>query len=338
MAFTRTSFTYGDDYSFDPAYLEGEIGIPRGDLDALALTPEEVGRLSWPERMYRVDQLLEVSELLFHQAGHIARTHGGKREIAAVAGMLSGGNDSTTAVYAMRRYLTHLIHADTGVCLSMTREFSQHVADDLGIPLLIPKAPRAEDSYEHLVTRPGAQGGFPGPARHDLFMNRIKERAWREGRRQLVTDGRKQRIIQVAGRRRSESQRRANVPEMQREDSVVWVSPLVLWTKLDLNAYRRMYRLRIPGQPSGDGTPREVEVPRNQVYEWLHYSGECLCGSKARIGEREWLFGSFPDDPAVAKLQRLETELAGRDDIPPERRVWGCGGTWKGCTSGMCND
>jgi 3'-phosphoadenosine 5'-phosphosulfate sulfotransferase (PAPS reductase)/FAD synthetase len=331
MTFKRTSFAHGRDYAFDPAHLAA-LGIPRGDIDALALTPDEVGKLSWAERTDRVDRLLAVSDLLFYQAGQFARTHGGKREIAAVAGMLSGGNDSTTAVYAMRSHLTHLIHADTGVCLSLTRDFSRHVADDLGLPLLIPKAPREQDTYEHLVTRPGSLGGFPGPARHDLYMNRIKERAWREGRRELVADGRKQRIIQVAGRRRSESQRRADVPEMQREDSVMWVSPLVLWTKLDLNTYRRMYRLRL------HHPLREVEVPRNQVYDWLHYSGECLCGSKARIGEREWLFESFPGDPAVAKLQRLEADLAGREDIPAERRVWGCGGTWRGCASGMCND
>jgi hypothetical protein len=121
---------------------------------------------------------------------------------------------------------------------------------------------------------------------------------------------------------------------------VVWVSPLVYWTKLDLNTYRRMhgtvppelrgYRYRVNEQA--------YDIPRNQVYDWLHYSGECLCGSKAQVGEREMLFESFPDDPAVLKLQGLERQLAGREDIPANRRIWGCGGTWGGCTSGMCNE
>jgi 3'-phosphoadenosine 5'-phosphosulfate sulfotransferase (PAPS reductase)/FAD synthetase len=258
-----------------------------------------------------------MADLLFYQAGLFARNHGGKRQVAAVAGMLSGGNDSTTAVYAMRRHLTHLVHADTGVCLAMTRQFSRQVAAGLDLPLLVPKAPRPEDSYEALVL----ERGFPGPARHEHMMNRLKERAWREARRQLITTGWRQRIIQVAGRRRSESDRRANVPEMQRDRSVVWVSPMVLWTKLDLNTFRRMHG-----------------VPVNPVYDWLHYSGECLCGSHARAGEREMVFGSFPDDPAVRKLRRLEGRLAGREDIPQRFRTWGCGGKSRGCTSGMCND
>ena len=100
-------------------------------------------------------------------------------------------------------------------------------------------------------------------------------------------------MIQVAGRRRAESDRRASVPQVQREDSVVWVSPMVLWTKPDLNTYRRMYK-----------------IPVNPVYELLHYSGECLCGCNALVGEREWLFEWFPDDPAVVELMQLEAELA----------------------------
>ena len=209
------------------------------------------------------------------------------------------------------------MHADTGVCLSVTRQFVRQVAADLGLPLIISRAPRPEDQYAAMVR----ERGFPGPARHGYMMNRLKQRAWREARRQLVTGGRRQRIIQVAGRRRDESGRRASVPEMQREDSVVWVSPMIFWTKPDLNTYRRMY-----------------QVPVNPVYDLLHYSGECLCGSHARPGEREWLLDWFPDDPAVLELARLERELAARADIPPERRIWGCGGASTRCITGLCNE
>lgn len=316
MTFQRTDFTVNRDFTWDIGYLVRE-GLYDGDPFSLAMPGEQVGQLSWPQRERRILHLLNLADLLFYQAGQFARTHGGRRQVAAVAGMLSGGNDSTVTAYAMRRHLTHLLHCDTGVCLSTTREFSRKVAADLGLPLLVPGAERVEDTYEYLVT----ERGFPGPARHDYIMNRLKERRWRTARRQLITDGRKQRIIQVAGRRRSESARRANVPEMQREYSVVWVSPMVLWTKLDLNTFRRMY-----------------DVPVNPVYAWLHYSGECLCGSKARKGERELLFRSFPDDPAIRKLQRLEGQLAGRTDIPERFRTWGCGEKSRGCTSGMCND
>ena len=315
MPFKRTDFIVGRD--FTGTLTSRGRGPVRQRPEELSIPGEQVGQLSWPQRERRILHLLNFADLLFYQAGLFARNHGGTREVVARVGMLSGGNDSTATAYAMRRHLTDLVHADTGVCLDVTRQFSRKVAADLDIPLLVPKAPRPEDSYEALVT----ERGFPGPARHDHTMNRLKERAWREARRQLVTNGRKQRMIQVAGRRRSESARRANIPEMQREDSVVWVSPMVAWTKLDLNTFRKMYG-----------------VPVNPVYAWLHYSGECLCGSKARKGERDWLFGSFPDDPAVQKLKGLERQLAGREDIPPRFRTWGCGEKSRGCTSGACNE
>lgn len=316
MDASRTSFTLGDDYDFDTGFLVAE-GLFDGAPADLALTDEQVAQLSWPERERRIMHLQNMADLLFYQAHRYARTHGGQREVVAVVGMFSGGRDSTTTVHAMRRHLTHLVHADTGKCLSMTRKFARETAQQLGIPLIIPRAPRPEDQYDALVR----ERGFPGPAMHHKMYNRLKERAWRQARRELVTDGWHQRIIQVAGRRRSESARRADVPEMQRDRSVMWVSPMVLWTKLNLNTYRRMY-----------------DVPVNPVYDLLHYSGECLCGSFAQAGEREWLFEWFADDPAVLELLALESELATRTDIPAERRIWGCGGQTKRCPLGTCNE
>jgi 3'-phosphoadenosine 5'-phosphosulfate sulfotransferase (PAPS reductase)/FAD synthetase len=334
MTFTRTDFTLGTDYTFDAARLIGEgfydpsaQVAPAAEttlfdvespvpLGGLALTARQVAAMTWPQRERRIEHLRGFADLLFYQAYRFARRHGGQRVVVATAGMLSGGNDSTATVYAMRRHLTHLVHADTGVCLAPTREFVRQVAADLGLPLLIPRARGPEDSYVAMVRA----HGFPGPAMHARMMNRLKERAWREARRELVTDGHRQRMIQVAGRRRDESDRRADVPEMQREDSVVWVSPMVLWTKLDLNTFRRMHG-----------------VPVNPVYAHLHYSGECLCGANAQPGEREWLFEWFGDDPAVHLIRQLEAELAGREDIPPGRRIWGNGSGGR-CARGLCNE
>jgi len=116
-------------------------------------------------------------------------------------------------------------------------------------------------------------------------------------------------VIFVAGRRRDESKRRADVPELERRDSIVWVSPLIAWTKLDLNTYRLM---------CGD-------VPVNEVADILHMSGECLCGAFAGWGELENLMAWFGSDPGIAIIGQLEDELAGREDIPPIRRKWGWG-------------
>lgn len=314
MPCQRINLAYGEDYFFDVEFLVRE-GLYDGDPFALAATEEQVAALSWAERERRVLHLEGLADLLLYQAHSYARTHGGDRAVAATVGMFSGGADSTATVYVMRRHLTHLVHADTGKCLSLTRAFVRKTAAELGLPLIIPRAPREQDQYDALVL----ERGFPGPAMHNKMYNRLKERAWEEARRQLIDNGRRQRIIQVAGRRRAESANRANVPEMQRVHSVMWVSPMVLWTKMDLNTYRKMY-----------------DVPVNPVYEMLHYSGECLCGANARAGEREWLFEWFGDDPAVLELIDLERQLAGRDDIDPKRKLWGCGGGGR-CMSGICN-
>lgn len=212
MTSTRTDFIPGKDFSFDVPFLVQEgffdpgVLIAKADqptlfdvpspvpLAGLAVRGAQVAALSWADRERRVHQLLNFADLLLYQAGLFARNHGGQRQVTATVGMLSGGNDSTTAVYAMRRHLTHLVHADTGMCLNVTRQFVRKVAGDLGKPLIIARAPRPEDQYVTIVR----ERGFPGPARHTYMMNRLKERAWREARRQLVTDGRRQRIIQVA--------------------------------------------------------------------------------------------------------------------------------------------
>lgn len=314
MPCQRINLDYGEDYVFDVEFLVRE-GLYEGDPFTLAATEEQVAAMSWADRELRVLYLENLADLLLYQAHNFAMTHGGSRVVAATVGMFSGGADSTAAVYVMRRHLTHLVHADTGKCLSLTRVFVRKTAARLGLPLIVPRAPREQDQYDALVL----ERGFPGPAMHAKMYNRLKERAWEEARRRLIDDGWRQRIIQVAGRRRTESANRANVPEMQRVHSVMWVSPMVLWTKMDLNTYRKMY-----------------DIPVNPVYEMLHYSGECLCGANARAGEREWLFEWFGDDPAVLELMDLEHQLAGRDDIDPARRLWGRGGGGR-CMSGICN-
>lgn len=290
-----------------------EIDLPRG----LALTPDEAAALPWDARVARVGRLQKLSGQILGQAREIAETDHGPRDVVSVAALVSGGRDSVTMLHVMREHLTHIVFADTGTGVTVTREFIRKVASDTGLPFIEARAPRAEDSYDVMVR----ERGFPGPGMHGKMYNRLKERAFRQARRELITDGRTQRVIFVAGRRRSESARRATVPELEREDSVVFCSPMVLWTRPDLNAYGRLH-----------------DVPVNPVYEMLHLSGECLCGCFAQEGEREWTFGCLPDDPAIRRLRALEDELADRDDIPPGRRIWGCGGQARACPAGECNE
>lgn len=285
-------------------------------LRGLVKTGEEVARLTGPQREERVSDLYALSYDLVNRAVGLAQWHASEgktlrrpRELAAVVALFSGGNDSTTLAHLTRPWITHLGHANTTVGLEKTRQFVRDAAAGWGVPLLERASPKHEqDSYRALVL----ERGFPGPGQHYKMFQRLKEHALYAMARELAPDGHRQRVLLLAGRRREESQRRADVPELERRDFIMWCSPLVAWTKLDLNTYRLMNRESDP-------------VPVNEVSEILHMSGECCCGSFAHEGELEEIAMWFGDDPGIAVIAELEELLKDREDIPPARRKWGWG-------------
>ena len=113
-------------------------------------------------------------------------------------------------------------------------------------------------------------------------------------------------------------QRAAGVPEYEREGSVVWVSPIANWHKLDLSTYRQIH-----------------DLPRNEVSDLLHMSGECLCGAFAQPGELDKL-RAYP--PAAEVVHQID-DLAARAlaaGVPASRCVWGQRPTDRPCLEG-CN-
>lgn len=269
------------------------------DLIVNAVTPEEVASMTRSQREERVDRLIQESYLILDTAIQELVANQAK-QVAAIVGLFSGGNDSTTLCHVMLSRITHLAHANTTIGIEETRQFVRETAKKWSKPLLEFTPPRTEDHYRSLVL----SHGFPGPAHHYKMYQRLKERSLNEVRRTFVKD-RSQRVIYLAGRRRTESSRRAEIPCAEREGSVVWVSPMVNWTKLDLNTYRLM---------RGD-------VPQNRVSDLIHMSGECLCGSFAHKGELDEIAEWFPE--VVATIKALEEEIADRVDIPNERKTWG---------------
>ncbi|MFD7077153.1 phosphoadenosine phosphosulfate reductase family protein [Nocardioides sp. NPDC059952] len=268
------------------------------------LTPSEVACLSRSQRAERVAELVQqANRILSNAISQHVLVDG--RALAATVLLFSGGNDSTVLAHLMRSRATHAAHANTTIGIEATREFVRQNCREWDLPLLEFMAPREVDRYEALVL----DQGIPGLGHHFKMYQRLKERALEEVRRQLVSDPRSQRVVFLAGRRRSESARRVAVPAAERRGSTVWVAPLVNWTKLDLNTYRLM----------------NDDVPVNQVTDLIHMSGECLCGSFASPGEREELESWFPE--FGQEIARLERAIADRTDIPAHRRRWGWGAT-----------
>lgn len=270
--------------------------------ETVTLSDADVARLTKPQREARVLRLIGESQDILGEAIEKHVWNDG-RMVAAIVTLFSGGNDSTVLAHLFKDTAHYAAHANTTIGIEQTRDFVRNTCEEWGLPLIERTPPREADHYRALVL----DQGFPGPGHHFKMFQRLKERALREVRRELVNNPRKERVVFLAGRRRAESQRRAEIPLMERTDSVVWVSPLANWTKPDLTTYRLL---------KGD-------VPVNEVSDLIHMSGECLCGSFASAGERDELAFWFPG--VIAEIAALEAEIADRDDIPAHRKVWGWG-------------
>lgn len=245
---------------------------------------------------------------------------GAGKDLAGVVILFSGGNDSTTLAHMFKDRATHAGHANTGIGIEQTRQFVRDTCASWGLPLLEYK-PRPGETYEDLVmgrcvARTGPNkgtlrwpGGFPGPGAHFMMFQLLKERALETMRNEVVQNPRKRRVIFLAGRRSGESSRRSGLERkdpVERRGSAVYVSPLIGWTKLDLNAYRRLY----------------PDVPRNEVADLLHMSGECLCGAFAHENELDEIAEWYPE---AAEEIRALGKRALEAGLPEEKCTWGWG-------------
>jgi len=249
-----------------------------------------------------LDDKIAQAHWIVDMAIHRFVTMEGKRLVGRVV-LFSGGNDSTILAHLMREQATHFAHCNTGIGIEATRQFVRDLSAEWSIPL-IEKHPGPGNTFRELVL----DQGFPGPAHHWKMYQRLKERGLRQVRAELVKRGRSERVLFLAGRRRAESARRTarGIPEMERDGAVVWVSPIVHWTTADMQEYRQRF-----------------DVPRNEVSDMLHMSGECLCGAFAGRGELDEIGFFFPD--VKEEIEALEAEVAALGIHEPKRCRWGWG-------------
>lgn len=277
------------------------------------MSEEYVASLTPEQRVLRVGRLIEYSHAVLsaaieYESGRQWTVRkdpsdpASRFSVLATVVLFSGGNDSTVMAHLFKERAQFAAHANTTIGVEQTRQFVRDTCAAWGLPLLERTAPI---SYDELVL----EQGFPGPAHHWKMYSRLKERALRLVRKELVAHPRRERIVFLAGRRRTESQRRMDVPEVEREGSVLWVSPMVYWTKLDMNTYRSLF--------AGTGD----EVPHNEVTDLLHMSGECLCGSFAKPNELDEISLWFPE--VAEHIRELEKKVEALGTHPPARCRWG---------------
>lgn len=269
-------------------------------------TPREIVAALTPEqREQRVRNLVKQAHRIYDDT--ITELVAG-RNVAATCIMWSGGNDSNTLAHIMRSRATHTVMIDTTIGIEQTRQFVRDQTKEWAIPLI---EHRGAKSYEDFIFEPipGFPNGrgFPGPGLHYMVYQQMKERGWRKVPHDFgISGSQKDRVIFVSGRRRAESERRVDAPIREAVGTMVWCSPLIMWTKLDLMTYRRM----------------NPDVPRNQVADLIHMSGECLCGAFAKPDELDEIGAWFPADVAYIRSLEARADAAG---IQAPYNRWGHG-------------
>jgi 3'-phosphoadenosine 5'-phosphosulfate sulfotransferase (PAPS reductase)/FAD synthetase len=257
--------------------------------------PSIIATLTKPQREERVQHLINQAHDIVDSAWGLA----GGRMRAAWCVLYSGGNDSTVLAHLMKERVDYAVHCNTTIGIEDTRQFVRDTCQAWGLELLERTAPQ---SYRELVL----ERGFPGPGMHFKMYQRLKERVLDQVRRELVGNSRSERVLFIAGRRRAESKRRKDIPLHEVDGSAIWASPLAMWTKLDMNTYRLM----------------QGDVPINSVSEKLHMSGECLCGSFAKIDELDEIRFWFP--AMAEEIDQLERDVTAAGHKAPFNK-WGHG-------------
>lgn len=216
------------------------------------------------------------------------------RLLRPVWGLFSGGYDSLVAcdVASQHPRFAGVVHINTGIGVDETREYVRDTCRALGWPLR-EYTPPPERDYTWLVRK----FGTPGPGFHSYPYRYLKERQLealtrdlKEGQNRLTN------VCLVSGVRKDESQRRTLTAErISKTAGRVFVSSIFGWSKADVLDYRDRRGL-----------------PRSEVVDTIHKSGECLCGAFAAPGELEELAVFWPRAAASIRIAEDVARAAGK--------------------------
>jgi 3'-phosphoadenosine 5'-phosphosulfate sulfotransferase (PAPS reductase)/FAD synthetase len=241
--------------------------------------------------------------------------------VVAVFALFSGGNDSVVLAHLFRQRVNAVVHVNTGTGIPETTRHVRAVTAAWGLPLheLHPR-----DAYRDLVlgnvaARTGPNTGrpvwkgFPGPAGHPVMYRRLKDEPLQRLRARIVGRAwRTRNVVYLAGMRWAETSRRfRTAEEVDREGSLIWVSPIVHWTTAHLREYRDRYRCDTPHHHAAHRLCHPGSLPLNEVTTHLHMSGECLCGAYAKPGELEEIAFFYPHAAAPLRALQRDAEAAG---------------------------
>lgn len=245
--------------------------------------------------------------------------------------LFSGGDDSGVLAHRCRDHYDALFFIDTGIALPGVVEFIQAYARWLGKPLITKSSVgayrrlvigderwwqryrlegrglglegfRARDKrlhgqYEGTVRSAGLElgyypWGFPGVGGHGKAYSRLKERRVEE----LIAEAkvgrsRASNVLLLSGVRRAESRTRSKYQPLTERGAGKYVNPLIDWTAAQMNRYRT-----------------EHEIPRSEVAQVIHRSGECNCAARGNWWEERDLIKAFWPHWFEETITSLEAE------------------------------
>jgi 3'-phosphoadenosine 5'-phosphosulfate sulfotransferase (PAPS reductase)/FAD synthetase len=204
--------------------------------------------------------------------------------------LFSGGKDSLTTIHMLSKmdYADEVLYCNTGIGLEENFDFVLDMCNKYGWKLNV-EVPSPGYQYEDFVKK----FGFPKEYNHHMIMNYLKWRSMRAFLRKHKGDG----YALVSGRRLNESARRKTVIKytmkpIWREASMIIVAPLFFMRDDEVKRY-----------------VKDNDLPSCPVYQKLHVSGDCLCGSFFEKGDAEIISIFYP---AVAKrIRELELKYGG---------------------------
>jgi len=229
----------------------------------------------------------------------------------SIYSLFSGGHDSVCATHLASKHPSFkgVLHINTGIGIEATREYVRYICKKFGWHLWEYKAAeclRADGgSAPQVYSDICKKYGFPGSNElgHRMMYSKLKERPLRQFEREVARSDKL--WIYASGCRQQESVRRmGNGSPIQKRGRSIWISGIWDWSKGDVEQYLR-----------------DEQIPRNEVVDKLHKSGECLCGAFAKAGEFDELAYWYPE--VAAKIKTLQAEVNaegfpwGWDGSPP---------------------
>lgn len=209
-----------------------------------------------------------------------------------IVSMFSGGNDSKVLLHIARKYMTGpqdgALHINTTIGIEQTREFARNLCHDWWVRLYEWFPDMTYREFIHQFQ------GFPGPGFHFYPYVNLKERALESFLRTNKNHG--EEVLLLFGARAEESKRRMGnaVHEILKDGGQIQVNPILHFNRAEMDEYQSRF-----------------DLPRNEVSDHLHISGECLCGAFARPGEKEMVRFFYPETAAEIDALEAEAEAAG---------------------------